>query len=378
MHLVAPVPTLAQVCPTQRVSAELETFVQQAMAKQREARFQDAAEMLNALEALPQPWLWADGSEPTSGIALASSLLSPMPVEIAGAAGRSGRSLLPFAGKRGVLLGGGLALCGIILLGALLAKDLLPRGAARTSPVAVVAEAVKSTPPTRPEAAPSAAAQDTPEPAPLPEPATAEAESAASPADPAPEPAPEEATAVANIPTPAAEPQPADEAAVLHDEVPKPPPPARVVPRRVPARNPWARSIPRELRAIHSAVSSGSIGTERTIVALRNYNRANAEDPRGHLLLAHLYLNRNWRADALNQYTIAYRLDASARGASQLLSDLIEIATRGPVTNEAARLLREAFGSEALSAVDRAIGAHKKEPDAANRLRALRARLAMR
>jgi serine/threonine protein kinase len=416
MHLVAPVPTLAQLCPGYRVSAELEAFLQRAMVKQREARFQDAAEMLNALDALPHPWLWADGSQPASGIALASTMLSPVPVEI----GRNGapptRSLAPLGGRRGFWLSGGLAVSGIALLSAMFARDLLPasnssadaaserqdpepKAAAATiptivepsSPNAAVRLEPEATVPSSP-ADPSAnsAATDeaqavlpeTPNAAPsaAPDEAANEALGRATDIEPSPAATAEAPAVEAPAPSTSAEAGEVarDEPAIVHDPAPKAPAPSRVEARRTPSKNPWARNVPRELRAIRAAVAAGAVGSERTLQTLRNYNRAYPDDARGHLLLARVYLNRSWRTDALNQYFLAYRTDASARGGSPMLQDLVDMVARSPGSSEAGRLLREAYGSEALATIDRTIIARKKDPDSVARLRALRSRLATR
>ena len=91
------------------------------------------------------------------------------------------------------------------------------------------------------------------------------------------------------------------------------------------------------------------------IAALRAHNRDYPEDSRGHLLLATLYLNRKWNKDAVAQYEFAYRRDPSARGASQMLANLVRLASESTTADEAAALIREAYGHEARGAVARAI-----------------------
>jgi serine/threonine-protein kinase len=391
MHLAAPVPPLAHLLPNHRVSPELELLLQRAMAKQREQRFQDAAEMLTALEHLPQPWLWAS-DEPHSGISPAGTMMSPVPVEIAGRRSRFAGSASRAVRKPVAWAAAGLAVCAAAALlitqqGWLRSQD--GRAQRRHEP-----DNGQQQPPRGHEAAPALAAQPSTlsvgsaQPNSLAEQATAAAENAAmvtsagSPATGSVAGATgEEAAALMVFENP--EPPSGDEAAVIHDERPKPAPqpaPAptptpRVEPKRVAARNPWTRGTPRELRSIRSGVMSGAVGTDRTILALRAYNRANADDARGRLLLAKLYLNRNWRADAFSQYLIAYRLDPSARGATGMLTDLIDLAARGPVTGDAARLIRDGYGHEAAAPLDRAIAARKNEPGSVARLRALRARI---
>lgn len=52
---------------------------------------------------------------------------------------------------------------------------------------------------------------------------------------------------------------------------------------------------------------AGEYGSERAITLLRKYSSDHPDDARGHLLLARLYLNRHWHADAIGQYSAAYR-----------------------------------------------------------------------
>lgn len=148
------------------------------------------------------------------------------------------------------------------------------------------------------------------------------------------------------------------------------------VPGPPPLRNPWARGIPAELRGIRKAVLGGGVGDERTAVMLRAYNQAHPGDPRGHLLLARMYMNRNWSKDAVAQYASALREDLSARGAPEVLETLLDVVAAGKTAHAAAaNLIVRAYGSEALSRLDRQL---KRSPgaDATTRLRALRARLA--
>jgi hypothetical protein len=108
---------------------------------------------------------------------------------------------------------------------------------------------------------------------------------------------------------------------------------------------------------------------------LRRYNREHATDPRGNLLLAKLYLNREWRPDAVNQFSLAYQRDASSRGAPEMLSALVSCVVQGAASQEAGRLIAVAYGREATAAIDRALRAHKNDLRVTARLTSLRARL---
>jgi len=54
-HLIAPIPSLSERSPGTRATPELDNLLRRAMAKERQARYADAAEMLRALEILPRP-----------------------------------------------------------------------------------------------------------------------------------------------------------------------------------------------------------------------------------------------------------------------------------------------------------------------------------
>jgi hypothetical protein len=110
------------------------------------------------------------------------------------------------------------------------------------------------------------------------------------------------------------------------------------------------------------------------VLALRDYNKEQREDPRGHLLLGQLYLNRFWRADALAQFSTALAIDPSARGAPEVLNGLIALVVHGGLAPEAERLVVNRFGSEAVPAIDKAL-ADTKDSKVAARLRWLRSRL---
>ena len=147
---------------------------------------------------------------------------------------------------------------------------------------------------------------------------------------------------------------------------------------RSPAKDPWRTTVPKELRALRSAIRAGGRGTDHSIAQLRRYNREHPSDPRGHLLLAGLYLNREWRADAIHQYTLAYQIDPSSRGAPEILSSLIAMIVRGVSVADAGRFLETAYRAEAIPAVDRALRARNLDARAKTRLTNLRTRLTAR
>ena len=63
-HLMQPPPTLTERHETLRFRPELEAVVARALAKEKEDRFADAGEMLEALRAVPRPLAQPKGAPP--------------------------------------------------------------------------------------------------------------------------------------------------------------------------------------------------------------------------------------------------------------------------------------------------------------------------
>jgi hypothetical protein len=159
-------------------------------------------------------------------------------------------------------------------------------------------------------------------------------------------------------------------------EIAPPLPAASASTPRPAARNPWSRgSLPKELKDLKKSIAGGARGNNNTVLALRRYNREHVTDSRGHLLLAQLYLNREWRADAINQYSIAYQRDPSSRGAPEMLRALVACVVQGLAVSEAERAILGIYGAEAAGAISRAAKASKSDARAQARLQALRTRL---
>jgi hypothetical protein len=405
-HLVAPVPSLREKHPGLLPKPELEAFLQRAMAKARDTRFQNAAEMLAALEAIGQPWVTESD---TKVQALASTMLSTPPPDGSlepptelRTPGPTDTQLMRHARTYGAVAALMISFAATAFAVALLTTPREPDGeqppasSAETDlggeqdmaqePLAPVVTAADdgrhssarvgagAMPPG--EAGPHEGEPGEPVPgAPRPgEPVPGEpVPSEAMPIAPAPnaEPAVAPSAEAETAPVAAAQPAPAPVAAAAPAPVAAAAP-AIVEPGRPAARNPWARAVPKELRNLRNAAVAGERGNERSLAYLRKYNRANESDARGHLLLAHFYMNRSWRADVLKQYEIAYGVDPTVRGAPEMLRDLLKLVAHGAEANGAARLVRNAYGREALPAIERAIGALTKHDVALSRMTALR------
>jgi serine/threonine-protein kinase len=361
-HLMADVPKLSELCPTRVASPALEAFIERAMAKRREERFENAAEMLSALEALPEAWFSDAGGAPTRDIGIAKTLLAiaPMHVAVSGARERGPEPVT--AGPRIAAARSGLPFV-LTSLGAVIVAVIASAYAVRHPELALPAALeLRANVPKPPQPARTAAAQRSL--AALLLPSAAEDEPEPAPAAAAPDSADDESPRHT---------QPieseSDDMPMLANVAPKP---------RVAARNPWRSAIPKELRSLRSAIQAGARGSDHTIATLRRYNREHPTDSRGHLLLASLYLNRDWRADAINQYGVAYQIDPSARGAPELLANVLGCVARGYAVNEAQRLIEHVYKREALPAVERLIRSNQKDARAAARLGVLKTRLLTR
>ncbi|HEX4353750.1 MAG TPA: serine/threonine-protein kinase, partial [Polyangiales bacterium] len=94
-HLVAPVPTLAELSANRVGTPAFDAFVARAMAKRREERFANAAEMLTALEAMPQPWFSESDAAISSALGIASTLVAEEPITVAAISGTRERTSAP-------------------------------------------------------------------------------------------------------------------------------------------------------------------------------------------------------------------------------------------------------------------------------------------
>ena len=390
-HLVGTVPPLT-VQAGLKPRAELAALVTRALEKRRDARFESALDMLTALEAVPQPWL-IDEADPVDDEEGAKKTVVNKAAQKRHITAQQKDSRRPGGGRLVLaLLLGALALYAIHWLrkSPNAWRELAGHGATAVPP-APAAEA---------EGAAGVVASDDGKPGDgergdgkpgdmdmviaLPEAARDPEQGEGAER----EGAPADAVAAAGSEAAGAQEQaaagtsagsagseapviPDNEAAVAAAEVAKRPPQAL---QGVGGRNPWTRDTPAALRFIRKAVMEGSHGNDRMIATLRKYNRQAADkDARGHLLLARMYLNRGWREDALNQFTIAFHVDPSSRGAPKMLGDVLTLVAYGKTSRDASRFVREAYGPEAVREIDRALIAYKQDPAAVARLKALRA-----
>lgn len=147
--------------------------------------------------------------------------------------------------------------------------------------------------------------------------------------------------------------------------------PGKVLP---PARDPWKDAVPKDLQRFRASAWSGSKGDKGTLEALRIYNHEHADDARGYLITARMYLNRMWRTDGVAQYAAAFERDPTVRGAPEMLPALLECVAQGKGSEAAEALVQKAYGTGATPSIDHAIDGAKTQA-AAVRLSTLNEKL---
>jgi serine/threonine protein kinase len=125
---------------------------------------------------------------------------------------------------------------------------------------------------------------------------------------------------------------------------------------RVPAKNPWKQPVPKELRPMRWKIEIGQEGDREMVKELRRYARKNNKDPRGPLLLARLYANRDFWNDAVSNYKVAYERDPSSRGDPRMLKDLVAAVARKETSWRASELIPVIYGTDALPEIKRVLG----------------------
>ncbi len=396
-HLLAPVPSLSGVRPSLHVDPAFDALIARAMAKERGARFADAAELLDALEQVPEPRLRDQAtpeaphpprmSRAPTAVALApvaaspsadaraarplastvahpSPAASPAPAARKGQASNDGADGVARSGPSGPvrrgrmrpLLVGLVALAAMALLGG--AVLLLLRFSDSAADEAVAAHRVPDR--FRHHRGRSHPHRDSPPGEHLGSPETAH-------------PSPDQASPDGTSPDHATP----DHAAPDH-ATPEAPDdrPATPAPARPPPHDPFAhRPTPPALAALRRRIDAGHDLHDSQLKTLRAYARHHADDPRPLLLLARLYLTRGWRSDAIERYVDADERDPASRGYPPMRADLFAMLSSDRVGTDAAHAIAHIYGPEALPAVDHLLAGH---PDHATeaRLRHLRARIA--
>jgi eukaryotic-like serine/threonine-protein kinase len=366
-HLLVPLPALESICPDRTAAPELDVFLQRATAKRMQDRFEDAAEMARAFDALPEALLLESCGTSAPGMpqevppavtAPAEGQTTPhdsgeaTTLELASAPGGLARARQRIAGAVGrlfllvVVTISLTAMLGATSVVVVLAKpEVADRWPALT-------EALRALPGLRdlvPERKLAPAPREaTPAAPPLPTSAAAVAAPQPSLSSPEPE-----------APTGSAADTPAPAAA----SAATPPAPA------APSPPLWSR-IPQPIGRYHRIVETSRPLTKAEMKAVHKYNAAHLDDPRGHLILARSHMRRGWRRDAFVAYQGAFKTSPRAREDVHMLPDLISLVAHG--MRDGPELVKAAYGKGALEAVERALGQRHPAPQAARRLEDLR------
>ena len=316
-HLLSPPPRMSQADPGLAVDASLERLVARALAKSAPERFQSAKEMLDALDALPPDAVRRVGPRPARSAPVSGVAPTQAPAISAPTAAGTPKALeqrQQQAASEGSihLPQSRLPLMAGLGCGVVLIMGLLGGGIMWAS-----------------EAFSSEEQGDTP-PAPVP----------------------------GVQPSPVAPPTPS-------------------APARPAARDPFAGAVPEELAGLKrraEAVRRGSRPARQLLSDISRYQSAHPDDPRPHLVLAHLYVRARWLSRALPEYQTALALDESVRGYAELLPDLLEMVRSNSLETEAGDMVRDVFGAAARPAVQAALE-ERMRPEERQHLEALLARL---
>ncbi|MEZ4329963.1 MAG: serine/threonine-protein kinase [Polyangiales bacterium] len=143
-----------------------------------------------------------------------------------------------------------------------------------------------------------------------------------------------------------------------------------------PARDPWRprRRLDEQMQSVYSRLERGSQPSRRSLGRLAAYASNHPTDPRPRLLLARAFEAQDWLRDALPELERALAMDPSVRGDPHVLRILLRILESPTYHDGAANLIRTYFGDEARPALRSAIVAASR-PEVAERLRAFEATL---
>jgi len=347
-HLTAPVPRFADLNVAARESEPLRAFLEKAMAKEAEDRFQSATEMKQALVALPDDFLSMKDGLPDSTVSTEAPTVAAVPrSKPTGTDKRSSMKAAAAAIVAAFLIGGAAVL---VALAASWTEEVVP-----DVPIENSATQPRAEFPADPEGADDEA----------PPVDTLDAEEAIG--EP-PEPVPEN-------PAEVAEDEQAAEEAVAEGEAIEAPEATDDTPseERV---NPWQthRALGWLTRARRRVLRGRHLGS-RTESALKRHVRAHRQDPRPHLLLAQSYMNKGWKRSALQRYDLAHRIDPNAPADPRMKVDMVRLAAESSVQERAAEMVVRVYGQDARETVDAELESDRWDDEARGRLTALRGRL---
>ena len=138
------------------------------------------------------------------------------------------------------------------------------------------------------------------------------------------------------------------------------------------ARDPWQEAVPEALKPIRDRLERGARLNEGALGPAYAFARENPDDPRPWLLIAHAHAQLGWLSDSVERYQRAYRADPTCRGDPNMLEDLLKAVTHRVAGRNAARAIRDIYGTEALPAIEKAIARGDGDRDEDDRLDHLR------
>jgi eukaryotic-like serine/threonine-protein kinase len=346
-HLTQPVPSLAKLRPKIPGARLFQTLIERAMAKKPADRFEDAGALLAELEAvMTKRQVVAAVGRPVA----ARGRPTPVALSVSPSGSRWGRRALTVV-TLAAAIGAGAAYVW---------HDRTTPGEIATLPAERPPKAASPAAPAPTPAVPSAA----PPPSPSPSGRSSSLElTAPQPPSPVPTESPAKAPAHAEREAPSEQPE--------QPEQPEAPDKQRRKPRSS-ARNPWKAPVPHALRPIRDRIDRGSHLSQRALAPVYEFAHSNPSDPRPWLLLGHAYAELDWYSDSVDRYVRADHVDSTCRGDPQMLADLLKAAAHPVAARGAARAIRDIYGSEAISAVDRAMKSSGGDREATARLARLR------
>ena len=324
------VPLVHELCTKRVARPELERVLQRALAPRADERQADAPELAKELRAVPEPWIY-EGRDATkarrrAALAVREALQGPKTPLPDGAAAAAASSLLRAAprvlrkqSQRLARLGvWTLAIVSLVMVGIAAAVSYLSSDAAHPGARRALERALP------------------------------ELEAAASRSPDGAKEMLDAGSTASTVPA---------EQAVAASPTRRP---------RVAASNPWQAPVPSELRGMRWKIEIGQEGDHEMLKDLKKYARKQAKDPRGPLLLARLYANRDAWDDAVAQYKVAYDRDPSSRGDPRMLKDLVSAVARKESSWRATMFIPDVYGTEALPEIKRVL---QRTHDTEERLR---------
>jgi serine/threonine protein kinase len=145
----------------------------------------------------------------------------------------------------------------------------------------------------------------------------------------------------------------------------------------LPTPDPWtsAGSLPPVLADVKRAIDAGEPIPHDTFRTLREHAAAHPDEALAQLLLGHVFTERGMRAMAVGAYENAWRIDPGARGDPRMCVNLVVMSAEPNVGPGPSRLLREAYGAEAIPVIDNTLASRDLDTRRAQRLTDLRAEL---